>query len=32
LTEALYLLPGADFRPDAYAAAEGADVLVIITE
>jgi hypothetical protein len=30
--EARHLLPGVDFRPDAYAAAEGADVLVIITE
>jgi UDPglucose 6-dehydrogenase len=32
MAEARHLLPGVDFRPDAYAAAEGADVLVIITE
>lgn len=32
MTEARHLLPGVDFRPDAYAAAEDADVLVIITE
>jgi UDPglucose 6-dehydrogenase len=30
--EAQKLLPGVDFKADPYAAAEGADVLVIITE
>ena len=29
---AVQLLPGADFKPDAYAAIDGADALVILTE
>ena len=32
VAEARHLLPYVDFRPDAYTAADGADVLVIITE
>ena len=30
--EAVKMLPGVDFKDDPYAVAEGADVLVIITE
>jgi len=32
MTEASHMLPSVAFKDDAYAAAEGADVLVIITE
>ena len=32
MTEASHMLPAVAFKDDAYAAAEGADVLVIITE
>jgi len=32
MTEARHMLEGVDFREDAYSAAQGADVLVIITE
>ena len=32
MTEAAHLLPGVDFKTGAYAAAEGADALVILTE